>query len=119
MPRILVIDDDEQLRGFLAEVLARAGYEVVCAEHGEEGVQCFKEQPFDLVITDLFMPEKEGCETIMELRGHAPQLRIIAMSGGFRRVDCLPIAKRLGAQMTLQKPVLKKELLDAVSEVLK
>lgn len=119
MQRILVIDDDAQLRGFVREALTRADYEVVCAEHGKQGLQVFKEQAFDLVITDLFMPEKEGCETIMELRRLAPDVRIIAISGGYRRADCLPIAKQLGARMTLNKPVPMKELLEAVREVLK
>ena len=119
MERILVIDDDAQVRGFVEEALRRAGYEVVCTENGIRGLQAFKEKPFDLVITDLFMPEKEGCETIMELRRHARDVKIIAISGGYRQADCLPIAKQLGARVTLQKPVPTKELLAAVREVLK
>lgn len=120
MKRILVIDDDDQVRGFLEEALTRAGYDVLAAADGNKGLALFKQSSVDLVITDLFMPEKEGCETIMELRRLRPQTKIIAMSGGCRvnGADCLPIALALGAQCTLSKPMGVKKLLSAVSEVL-
>jgi two-component system, chemotaxis family, chemotaxis protein CheY len=120
MPRILVIDDDEPVLGFVEEVLKRAGYAVRTAQDGSKGLKLAKVETFDLVITDLFMPEKEGCETIVELRRLAPQTKIIAVSGGCRinGADCLPIAKALGAAVTLKKPVTSKELLDAVHGVL-
>src|SRR6059036_3451432 len=120
MSRILVIDDDEQMRSFVQEVLTRAGYQVHAAENGDEGLKIFKENHVDLVITDLFMPEKEGCETIVELKRLWPKARIIAVSGGCRinGADCLPIAERLGAQRTLNKPVTTRQLLEAVHEVL-
>jgi CheY-like chemotaxis protein len=120
MPRILVIDDDEPVRGFMEEVLRRAGYDVRTAQDGGKGLKLFKAETFDLVITDLFMPEKEGCETIIELRRLSPHAKIIAVSGGCRinGADCLPIAKALGAQITLNKPVSSRELLEAVRQAL-
>jgi CheY-like chemotaxis protein len=119
MKRILVIDDDEQMRGFVKEALTRAGYEVLTAEDGLRGLQLFHEHSVDLVITDLFMPEKEGCETIVELRQLRPGLKIIAISGGSRTgKDCLPIARALGAQRTLNKPIASANLLEAVRQVL-
>lgn len=119
MKRIVVIDDDEQMRGFLHEALTRAGYQVLAAANGREGSKLFYEKGADLVITDLFMPEKEGCETIMELRRVWPTLKIIAISGGSKTGrDCLPIARALGANRTLSKPISSAELLEAVRQVL-
>src|SRR5688500_1515499 len=98
MKRILVIDDVQQMRGFVQEALTRAGYEVVHPQHGRKCLDLFTTSPADLVITYLFMPEKEGCETIVELRRIWPHAKIIAMSGGSKNGDdCLPIARALGA----------------------
>jgi CheY-like chemotaxis protein len=120
MQRILVIDDDEQLRALLYEILDRAGFEVVEAANGVEGLKLYRSQPADLVITDLIMPEKEGVETIMELRDQFPNARIIAISGGERAGgrNYLPIAARLGARRTVAKPFSRQEILDAVRETL-
>jgi CheY-like chemotaxis protein len=119
MKRVLVVDDNEPMRGFVEEALTRAGYEVLVAGDGGQAIEIFKQFPADLVLTDLFMPEKEGCETIVELRRLSPQLKIIAMSGGARNgADCLPIARALGAQRTLSKPITTAELLEAVQQVL-
>jgi DNA-binding response OmpR family regulator len=120
MSQILVIDDDEQVRGFVREVLIRAGHEVLTAQDGDDGLKLFKEKKVDLVITDLFMPEKEGCETIVELKKISPAVKIIAVSGGCRinGADCLPIAEKLGARRTLHKPITSQELLEAVGAVL-
>jgi DNA-binding NtrC family response regulator len=120
MAQILIIDDDEQVRGFMHEVLTRAGHEVLTAENGGKGLKIFKANQIDLVITDLFMPEMEGCETITELRRVAPAAKIIAMSGGCRinGADCLPIAEKLGARRTLHKPITSQELVEAVGAVL-
>jgi len=120
MQRILVIDDDEQLRALLHEILDRAGFQVVEAANGVEGLKLYRNQPADLVITDLIMPEKEGVETIMELREQFPNARIIAISGGERTGgrNYLPIAARLGAHRTVAKPFSRQEILDAVRETL-
>jgi DNA-binding response OmpR family regulator len=118
--RILIIDDEEQPRHMLRLALERAGYEVVEARDGNEGLQRFHETPTDLIITDLLMPEKEGLETIIDVRREFPNVKIIAMSGGGRSgsLNFLEIAKRLGAQRTLAKPFGLQEMLAAVRELL-
>ncbi len=84
------------------------------------GLQLYREEPVDLIITDVFMPEKEGLETIRELRSEYPEVKIIAISGGGKNInlDFLPLAKQLGALRTLKKPFDRQEMLDAVQEVL-
>lgn len=120
MERILIIDDDDQYRSMLKEMLGRSGYEIVEASDGREGVQLYKENPTDLVITDLIMPEKEGIETIQELKKDFPDVKIIAISGGGRvgPEGYLHLAKMLGAQRTLAKPIEREGLLRTVSELL-
>jgi DNA-binding response OmpR family regulator len=118
--RILIIDDEDQARRMLHQVLERAGYEVVVAQDGNEGLERFRADPTDLIITDILMPEKEGLETIMELRREFPQAKIIAMSGGGRagNLNFLEIAAVLGAQRTLHKPFELQEMLEAVRDLL-
>ena len=120
MARILVIDDDEQLRRMLCMALRRAGYVVVEAGDGNEGLERFREAPTDLIITDLLMPEKEGLETIMDIRREFPDAKIIAMSGGGRagNLNFLRVAERLGAQRTMAKPFNLQALLAAVQDLL-
>ncbi|MEW6304417.1 MAG: response regulator [Verrucomicrobiota bacterium] len=120
MATILVIDDDEQVRFLVQTMLRRAGHEVSLASNGNEGLAAYRANPTALVITDLIMPEKEGLETIQELKQAYPACKIIAMSGGMRQgtLDFLPVAKRLGADYVLPKPFNRSELLAAVAEVL-
>jgi CheY-like chemotaxis protein len=120
MKRILVIDDDVQVRELLRLVLEQAGYDVVEAGDGKEGVDLFHREPTDLVITDIIMPEKEGIETIRELQRGYPEVKIIAISGGGRlsAEDCLESAECFGVHLTLAKPFEREELLDAVQDVL-
>jgi YesN/AraC family two-component response regulator len=120
MARILIIDDDRQIRNMLKQILSRAGYEVVEAHDGVEGLRAFRTSPTDLVITDILMPEKEGLETIQELRQLSPQLQILALSGGGERgnFDFLQVAKKLGAQHTMRKPVAREALLDTIAQML-
>ena len=117
---ILVIDDDDQFRGMLRQTLEHAGYEVMDASNGKEGIRVFRENPADLVITDIIMPEKEGIETIRELKREFPDVKIIAISGGGRigPVSYLKMAKGLGAQRTLTKPLEREELLRVVRELI-
>ena len=82
MARILVVDDEEGIRTLLRNILVREGHHVTTAADGVEALQVVDTQPVDLVITDLIMPEKEGVETISELRKRFPAVKIIAMSGG-------------------------------------
>ena len=120
MARILIIDDDAQVREMLREMLERVGHEVVEASDGTAGMRLFREKPAEVVVTDIFMPEKDGIVTIQELRTAHPGLGIIALSGGggFQRFDFLETARRLGASAILRKPVDWEELTQAVSELL-
>lgn len=119
MSRILVIEDDAIVRELLQDILAHAGYEVVGARDGKEGIRLYRNEPADLVITDLIMPEKEGIETIMELRRDFPHLKSIAISGGghISPSTYLEIAKQFGVQRTFAKPFLPDEILEAVREL--
>jgi CheY-like chemotaxis protein len=118
--RILIIDDEDQPRRMLQQVLIRVGYDVVEARDGNEGLQLFRASPTDLIITDILMPEKEGLETIIDLRREFPAVKIIAISGGGRtgNLNFLEVAKRLGAQRTLQKPFELQEMIAAVRDLL-
>jgi CheY-like chemotaxis protein len=120
LARILIIDDDDQVRSILRRTLEAHGYDIAEAQNGSAGIASFKQDPADLIITDIYMPEKEGLETIIELKREYPDLRIIAISGGSRDVDLdfLPVAQRLGAVKTLPKPIDRTDLLAAVGEVL-
>jgi DNA-binding NtrC family response regulator len=118
--RILIIDDEINIRKPLQVLLTRAGHEVVSAANGAEGVRLWQESPGDLVITDIHMPEKNGLETILELRQFAPHCRILAMSGSEAdlRMDILADARMLGAIRTISKPFRLDEMLQAVQDVL-
>ena len=121
MARILIIDDDDQVRKMLRLTLNAAGFDVVEAKDGKIAMKIFHQNPdLDLVITDLIMPEKEGIETIIELRRNSPDIPIIAISGGGRidPNDYLYLAGKLGAQKTLEKPFSRKDIIDAVNELI-
>jgi CheY-like chemotaxis protein len=121
MARILVIDDDVLVLDMLYELLTREGYDVLRASNGEEGIRLYRKEPVDLIITDLIMPEKEGIETIIELRKDFPDVKIIAISGGGRigTKDYLNMAKIFGVQRTFTKPVAREQLLGAIRELIK
>jgi CheY-like chemotaxis protein len=119
--KILIIDDNPDILQLYSRVLKQAGYEVVEASNGKVGTMLYRENPTDLVITDIVMPEKEGIETIRELRRDYPDAKIIAISGGGNAMassTCLLLAERLGAQRTLMKPIKIAELLQIVAEVI-
>ena len=120
MASILIIDDDNQFRTLLRKMLERKGYEVIEASEGKEGIKLYRNNPADLIITDLIMPEKDGIETIQELKKDFPDIKIIAISGGGRLGprDYLNVAKMLGAQKTLTKPIELPDLLKAIEELL-
>lgn len=120
MARILVIDDDDQVREMLRQMMVHAGHEAVVAADGQLGISMHREQPADIIVTDIIMPEKDGWEAIVELRKEFPDVRIIAISGGARLgpYSYLAIAKRFGAQRVFAKPIEKAELLRAIEELL-
>lgn len=121
MARILIIEDDDQYRAMLKKMLQKAGYnDIEEAADGSAGVKMFRRHPFDLVITDIIMPDKEGIEIIMELTREYPRVKIIAMSGGGSGgpQNYLEIARHLGASRTLAKPFTRTDLIESVRELL-
>ena len=120
MAYILVIDDDRKIREMVCDLLEDAGHEVVGAPNGKIGLELQRQAPADLIITDIFMPEKGGPEFIMDLNDEFPQSKIIAISGGgnIKDVDYLQLAQNLGAIKTFQKPFVLKEFKAAVEEIL-
>ncbi len=119
MPRILVVDDNDDIRSMLELLLRREGFDVAAARDGEEALARFAERAADIVITDLFMPERDGIETIVALRERYPNAKIIAMSGwqSQRGPDYLAVAREIGAAGTLRKPFEPRELLRLVRRV--
>jgi DNA-binding response OmpR family regulator len=120
MARILVIDDDALLNTMVLQMLRQAGYEAIGAPDGNVGLKMLAAQPFDLIITDIVMPEKEGLETIREIRKSGRKIPIIAISGGGKisAESYLPLARNFGADYTFQKPFDKEPFLAAVRECL-
>jgi YesN/AraC family two-component response regulator len=120
MKRILIIDDDFFVRDMLERLVRKACYDVETAENGVHAMRLHRENPVDLVITDIIMPEKEGLETITELRKSFPAVKIIAISGGGRigPAQYLKMAEILGADRTFSKPFNPSELIAAVEELL-
>ena len=120
MKRILVVDDEAQMRTMLAQMLADEGYEVQTAEHGEEGLAMVRQTRFDLVITDMIMPVKDGLKFIMELIKDYPDLKILAISGGgaIKADRYLTMAGYLGDIATLEKPFKRDRLLELVRQQL-
>ncbi len=120
MAHILIIDDELQIRLMLRKLFESEGYTVTEASDGIGGIKRYHENPADLIITDLIMPEKEGIETIRELKKKYPDVKIIAMSGGGKGNPdgYLNLAKKLGAIQTFEKPIRKEELLKAVNNLI-
>ncbi|MGB7768006.1 MAG: response regulator [Verrucomicrobiia bacterium] len=112
------MDDEADARIFIEEILKSAGHEVVLAADGLEGMRQCHSTPVDLVLVDLFMPNREGLETIKEIKQQFPDFPIIAMSGNSLALPLLSVAQRLGATEVLQKPFLPEELLEAIKHAL-
>ena len=120
MPRILLIEDDNDVRTMLRLTLAHFGHTVIEASNGREGLELFNTANADLVITDIVMPEKEGFEVLMKIRKRNPALKVIAISGGglHNAAHYLHTAKLLGAAKVLAKPFSNEALMTAVNELL-
>lgn len=116
MKRILVVDDEAQIRTMLTQMLELEGYTVHAAENGEEGLALVGRYAFDLVITDMIMPVKDGLKFIMELIRDYPDLKILAISGGgaIKAERYLTMAGYLGDIATLEKPFKREVLLELV-----
>lgn len=120
MPRILVIDDDEQFLRLMQTSLSRAQFEVLAARSGKQGIKTCESTHVDLVITDLIMPEMEGLEVIMELKQKIPNVKILAVSGGGRNDpgSYLELATALGANGALTKPFSMEMLIKTVNQLI-
>lgn len=122
MPTILLIDDNEDFRQTLTELLERAGYDVVEAADGRKGIELFRAKPTDLVVTDIIMPEQDGLEVITVLRSDYPDVKIITISGGGRLCTdpelFLDASTSMGALHSFTKPLDRLAFLAVVREVL-
>ena len=118
MARILLIEDNNDLRIMLRAVLTGAGHTVIEARDGQEGLTLFWQAGADLVVTDIVMPEKEGLAVLMELRTAQPPVKVIAMSGEGNVSDYLATARLMGAAKVLPKPFRNAVLLAAINELL-
>lgn len=117
MPSVLVVDDEDQLRQLIREILEQAGYQVTEARDGKEAVLQYRIAPADVVIMDILMPEQDGLETTSTLRREFPNVKIIAITGSSEMIGILSfldVAKMLGAHRALQKPFEMQTLLDTV-----
>lgn len=115
---ILIIDDEEAIRDYMRESLERAGYKVIEADNGKTALELLTHIPVDIIISDLVMPEKEGIETIKEIKELYPKCAIIAMSGSVFGSAYLPMARMLGAQSVMQKPFTKQTLLQLIDSII-
>lgn len=118
--RILVIDDEPTALDVICKILVHSGYDVLVAKNGQEGVDLFREQPCDLVITDMVMPVKDGLQTILDLRTDYPELPIVAISGGgnISKERYLAVAGYLEKVVTVGKPFTVDALTSAVKKLL-
>jgi len=120
MKQILVIDDERTGRLVIKKALEDAGFAVVEADNGKVGADIYRNNPTDLIITDIFMPEQDGIATILKLKKEFPEIKIIAVSGGGATLhsgEYLQHAKDFGAIHTFQKPIDPVELVKAVEAV--
>ena len=118
MKRILVIDDNADVRQELSDLFSGVGFEVSAARDGKDGLKQMAARRFDLVVTDILMPGMEGLEFILALKKVQPEMKIIAISGGgrYKNMTFLDMAKKFGADRAFEKPLPIKELLaDVVS----
>lgn len=121
MARILVIDDDEQFRGMLVQMLAQDAHQVAVAHDGAEGLRQSLQVKPDLIVTDILMPRMDGIELIMELSRQAGSIPIIAISGGRRSISAefnLESASMMGVKATLSKPFVRADLRKAIEQAL-
>jgi CheY-like chemotaxis protein len=118
MHRILLVDDDELSRSTIHQMLERMGHKVLSTANGSEALRLCREHSAELVITDLIMPDTDGLELIQDLRRSAPEIRIVAISGGGRvnANEYLTVARKFGAVAVLAKPFSNLELREAIEQ---
>jgi len=118
MARILVIDDDPAVLAFAGDALTAKGHQATLAINGHAGMSAYRAAPFELVVTDLFMPVQDGIETIKQIRQISNDTPILAMSASYRGGEYLRAAGALGANGALEKPFNREQLTDAVDRLL-
>ena len=118
---VLVVDDEAKIRSLLTQWLEHEGHQVTCAANGIEAAAISEAKEFDLVITDMLMPESDGVELITNIKKTRPKVRVLAMSGGGRVLDpedCLRLAQGLGARAVLAKPFTRAEFIAAITQAM-
>lgn len=121
MARILIIEDDPQLLTVMEIVLEKNGHDVFTAINGKKGLDCLKQNPVDLVVTDIIMPEMDGIEVMQAVQGMKNRPGIIAISGGSQRIDqgdLLEIAQKMKVDKVMPKPITPADLREAVEALL-
>ncbi len=120
MARILLIEGEPHVRKLMKEILEEEGHEIIECDNGTDGIREYKRAAIDLVVLDVLLPDKDGLDTLRELKQHHDDVKVMAISGGFVQgaIDMLPLAKRLGARHTLDKPFDLKMFLSAVKQLL-
>ncbi|GIL37862.1 response regulator [Roseiterribacter gracilis] len=119
MARILIVDDDRHTCELLRHILEAASHEVQTAYDGSDAAQLFRTQTFDLVMTDIYMPERDGFDVMRDVRKQQPNVPIIIFTGQRDlHFDPLKMADRLGADMVMRKPIVRATVLSAVEQVL-
>lgn len=118
MAKIFVLDDSRSVLEMVVQMLKNAGHEVLSSSSGKELFKTLQQQPVDLVVTDIFMPDQDGLEVVFKTRRQYAGVKIIAMSFMTGPMNMLPAAKLLGAGAILQKPFTEEALLAAVAKVL-
>lgn len=121
MSTVLLIDDEKSILEVMGSSLGKAGYTVLSAGNGEKGLELLRSESVDAVVTDIIMPEKEGIETIIEIRAMAKDIPILAISGGgrTRQMHLLEMSRNFGADRVLQKPFKPSDLIAELDDLLK
>ncbi|MGM0586874.1 MAG: response regulator [Bacteroidota bacterium] len=119
--KALIIDDSADTREYLTLLLKKHDFEVVTATDGDEGLTVFKKHRPDVIITDIFMPNKEGLELITEIRNVDSDVGIVAISGYKDKqggMNYLEVAKQFGAHVSLEKPFDTATLMSHIDEII-
>ena len=119
MARILIIDDDRNILYLLRQILEDAGHDVFEARDGATGLRLVRQARPELVMTDIFMPERDGLEIILALKREFPTIKTVAISGAeeIRGLSYLAMARTFGADQIIRKPFTRHEVLAAVQEL--
>ena len=121
MARILVVEDEELMREMLVDIFNDEGHDTSAAVNGVEALKAIEKDSFDLIVTDIVMPEKDGLSVILQTKRDKRDIKVIAISGGdktFSGKSYLRIARNIGVERTIDKPFKREKVLQAVEEVL-